>query len=278
MEKGILQQSNIFFHTASAFSKQALYYPSNSGRYKINHLYETKRDSYEQYLFFIVKSGKMKVRYEDYEAVAYKGDFVFLNCYQPHMYKALENTTFHWLHFRGNASKFYFDYLFHKNGCIYPTGGNWKVINLLEEILDMMRDNKVNEHLASIYIHEIMYELDKISTEQFDSTLEETVRRAVVFIENHYFENITLKDIADHVKLSSFYFSRLFRKQLNTSPHQYLINCRVNNAKKLLHNSDLSVSEIAYTCGFNSVSHFVTTFKKQTEFTPKKYKDFFKKS
>ncbi|MGM0876075.1 MAG: helix-turn-helix domain-containing protein [Bacillota bacterium] len=55
------------------------------------------------------------------------------------------------------------------------------------------------------------------------------------------------------------------------SPYQDLISYRINNVKKLLHNTDISIQEIAFTSGYNSVSHFVTTFKKHSNLSPKKF-------
>ena len=90
---------------------------------------------------------------------------------------------------------------------------------------------------------------------------------------NHYHENIKLEDIANHVYLSPYYFSRTFKKHMDSTPVEYLINYRINNAKKVLHNTDLSINEIAHSCGFNSTSHFITTFKKHVGMSPKKFRD-----
>ncbi|MBS4208866.1 helix-turn-helix domain-containing protein [Bacillus sp. FJAT-50079] len=271
-EKGVLPRSRIYFHTSSMFAKQSLYYLSNAGSYFSSNLYETKRDKYEQYLFIHVKKGTMKVKYEDQEFIATENSFIFLNCYHPHLYKALENTVFDWFHFSGNASKEYFDLLFHKSGCVYSLENHWIIPEYIRRILTMMENNKVDEHAASIIIHKILYELDKLSNQTNDSR-EETIIRAISYIENNYSEDISLTAIANDVKLSPYHFSRLFKKQMNCSPHQYLINYRINNAKKLLYNTKLSIKEIAFTCGFNSVSHFTTTFKKHVDVSPNKFRE-----
>lgn len=275
-EKGVLPASRIFFHTSSFFSKQALFHLANGGRYFCSHAYETKRNHYEQYLFLFVKKGKMEVYYEDQKFIATRNTFIFLDCHGPHLYRALEETNFEWFHFKGNASKEYFEFLFQKHGCVFSLENNWKVSNYMNQILSMMEHDHVNEHLASIIIHQIVYELEKISNKA-DLSLEETIKHAISYIEGNYSKEITLSDIANHVKLSPFHFSRLFKKQTNSTPHQYLIGYRINNAKKLLYNSNLTINEIAFSCGFNSVSHFVSTFKKHTDFSPRKYREFLHK-
>lgn len=275
-EKGILPASKIYFHTSSVFSKQAHFHLANGGRYFCNHFYETKRNHYEQYLFLYVKKGKMKVQYEDYEFIANDNTCIFLDCHSPHLYKTLEETNFDWFHFKGSASKEYFEFLFHKHGCVFTMANNWKAADYFNQVLDMMENEQVDEHLASIIIHQILYELERISN-QADITIEETIKQAISYIEENYSKDITLNDIAKHVKLSSFHFSRLFKKHTNSTPHQYLISYRINNAKKLLYNSNLPINEIGFLCGFNSVSYFVTAFKNYTDYTPKKYREFLRK-
>ncbi|MFK4997542.1 AraC family transcriptional regulator [Bacillus sp. N9] len=74
----------------------------------------------------------------------------------------------------------------------------------------MMENNKVDEHGASIIIHKILYELDKLSNQTNDSR-EETITRAISYIEKNYSKDISLTTIANDAKLSPYHFSRLFK-------------------------------------------------------------------
>lgn len=272
-EKGVLPRSKIFFHTSSRFAKKALFCLSNAGTYFCSNLYETKRKRYDEYLFMYIKRGKIEVQYENQTFIAPENTFIFLDCHKPHVYRALEYSSFEWVHFSGNASKSYFELLFRKSGCVYSLHANWEIPDSMSRILTMMEHNDVDEHAASIIIHNILYELKKISTRADYSLEEAIVKSAVSYIKSHYREKINLRDIAGCVKLSPYYFSRVFKKNINCSPYQYLIMYRINNAKKLLYNTNLSIKEIAFSCGFNSVSHFVTTFKKHSNLTPNKFRE-----
>ncbi len=272
-EKGVLPGSKLFFHTPSNFAKKALYYPCSGGTYILSDVYETKRNHFEQYLLIHIIKGKMEIHYNEHVFIAGENSFVFLNCNKPHLYKTLKDTEHNWIHFKGNATDEYYDLLFEKNGCVFSLNNNWEAPKCLNRIISMMENERVEEHEASVMIHRILCELEKASNLTINS-IEETVRNAVAYIETHYSEELNLSDIANYVRLSPYHFSRVFKKHTNFTPHQYLINYRVNHAKGLLFTSNLTVNEIAFKCGFNSVSHFVTTFKNQTNLSPKKYRDY----
>ena len=81
------------------------------------------------------------------------------------------------------------------------------------------------------------------------------LRRVVDYIEDHLAENISLGDIAAVVGLSVSHFNVLFREATGLSPHQYLIRRRVERAKSLLGEGNLSVGQIANETGFANQSH-----------------------
>lgn len=100
------------------------------------------------------------------------------------------------------------------------------------------------------------------------------LRRAIDYIENFLQQNIKLSDIATALGMSQYYFARSFQQSMGIPPYQYLIQCRVERAKVLLKQHDLSITDIALECGFNSQSHLNQQFRKLTGITPKTYRDF----
>lgn len=83
--------------------------------------------------------------------------------------------------------------------------------------------------------------------------------------------NISLSKVADIMGVSTSYFCRAFKKKFSTTFHQYVVNVRVQLAKKLLLHSTKSLSQIALEVGYNSECCFYQDFKKITGTTPKKY-------
>lgn len=102
--------------------------------------------------------------------------------------------------------------------------------------------------------------------------------RTKEYIEHYYYEPITLEDLAKMVRVSPYYLAHQFKKQFHCSPVKYLIKRRIGEAQTLLQNTNIKVTDIAYQVGFNSQSHFHTTFKKHVGVTPKQYRNEYKKN
>ena len=100
----------------------------------------------------------------------------------------------------------------------------------------------------------------------------EIVARSKRFIEASFKESIKLNDVAASVNLSPIYFHNLFTAAVGLTPHDYLIDCRITEAKKLLWNSATGLDFIAQECGFGSAQYFNRIFKKRTGQTPGKYR------
>ena len=85
-------------------------------------------------------------------------------------------------------------------------------------------------------------------------------------------QKLKLEDIAQMLGMSQFYFSHLFRRSMGMAPYQYVIQKRVERAKQLLRQRDLSIADIALECGFAHQSHLAKYFKQHIGVTPHKYR------
>lgn len=87
------------------------------------------------------------------------------------------------------------------------------------------------------------------------------------FIDNHFEDPIALQDMAREAYFSKFHFLRLFKQIYGKTPYQYLTEVRIGKAKQLLQ-TDLTVSEVCFAVGFDSVSSFKGLFRRYTNLTP----------
>ncbi len=98
------------------------------------------------------------------------------------------------------------------------------------------------------------------------------LRQAIEFINDHLVEGFSLGAIASEVGMSRYHFTRMFKQSTGLTPHQYLMERRLEKAKRLLADTDLTISEIAYSSGFASQSHLTRLFRKNLSTTPKAYR------
>lgn len=103
------------------------------------------------------------------------------------------------------------------------------------------------------------------------STQPRAVTQAVDFIHDNYARDLSLSDIAAAAHLSPFHLSRIFKKATGATPHQYLLQVRVNSARSLLTAGagDRSLAEVAAAVGFADQSHLTRHFKRMLGVTPK---------
>lgn len=95
------------------------------------------------------------------------------------------------------------------------------------------------------------------------------LRQAIDYIQAHLDQSLSLAEIAAAINISPTYFSSLFKRATGNSPHQYVIQQRVERAKELLKTTDLAIASIAFQVGFSSQSHLTQHFKRLTGSTPK---------
>ncbi|MBE6956962.1 MAG: helix-turn-helix domain-containing protein [Ruminococcaceae bacterium] len=94
------------------------------------------------------------------------------------------------------------------------------------------------------------------------------LKSALAYIHQNYQQHITLDELSRISGLTPKYFCRYFRSMVHRTPMDYLNYCRVQNACVLLEQTQQSVTQIAYACGFNDSSYFTRCFKAQTGVTP----------
>lgn len=98
------------------------------------------------------------------------------------------------------------------------------------------------------------------------------LQQAMEYIHDHLAEDLSLREIAAFLQMSPNYFTSLFKQSTGLSTHQYVIQCRIEKTKRLLTKPDLSIVEVSQQVGFQSQSHFINVFRKQTGMTPKAYR------
>lgn len=98
------------------------------------------------------------------------------------------------------------------------------------------------------------------------------IKQMLGYVHEHYAEPLTVSQIAAASAISESECYRCFRKVLDTSPIDYLLQYRIRAAAGLLSGSDRSISDICFATGFNSPSYFAKVFRQELLMSPRKYR------
>ena len=99
-----------------------------------------------------------------------------------------------------------------------------------------------------------------------------TLARVKDFIESHLDGDLKLRDLARESGYSASHFLRMFHAATGLTPHRYVLRQRLERARRLLAQGDVSCADVAYSCGFSSQSHLTLAFRNECGMTPAKYR------
>jgi AraC family transcriptional regulator len=97
-------------------------------------------------------------------------------------------------------------------------------------------------------------------------------KRVLDFVAENYGRPITIEDLAGVAGISTAHFARLFKTVLGETPYQYVLDYRVEQAKRMLAERDRPLIDIALACGFSDQPHFTRIFKRLTGKTPREWR------
>lgn len=276
IEKGVLENSCIYFNSPSNIAKSIFYYINSVGHFYCDNNYIVSRKNFDSFLLMYVVKGEGLLTIENKSRIIKENDVMLINCYEPHIYETNTSMETLWIHFDGNVIFDYFNLIKQDNiHLIFPDLSS-SIPNYLRSIINLFKEGQIiNEQSISLEIQKILAEVFNLSngTSNNPTLNSNLINSSISFIKDNFTNKISLKDIAHSVSISPFYFSRLFKKETGYSPYEYIILVRLNHAKHLLKTTDMLIKEIAFECGFNSESNFVLTFKKHTNINPKQFRN-----
>ena len=154
------------------------------------------------------------------------------------------------------------------------------VIVLTARVLDETDVERLNHGVAAILSKGLFSATETLN--RIEATLarqgalggptQRLVRRAMGFMHAHYAEPLTREQIARHIHISPDYLTDCFRQELGVTPMAYLNRYRLRQARELLTNSDLSITQVALAVGFSESAHFTRMFQREVGVTPRAYR------
>lgn len=138
---------------------------------------------------------------------------------------------------------------------------------------DIYSELLIEGYLNELMIFILRYENYRMQTATTPmDQADEQMQQAARYILGHYKEQITLGYMAQFTSMSPSYFSKRFKEATGFGFKEYLLNVRMKQASKLLLETKMSITEVAYTCGFNDSNYFGDVFKKMRGMPPIRYR------
>lgn len=137
---------------------------------------------------------------------------------------------------------------------------------------------QIKEHYFKLKIIEIFLLLSVISTDNHEKRSSyrkqqvDIVKAVNEYISTKFMKRITIDSLSEQFDIPTSTLKRCFKGVYGTTIHQYLKECRINAAKRLLHETDQSILEIANAVGYENGSKFTSAFKEATGVTPSAYR------
>jgi AraC-like DNA-binding protein/quercetin dioxygenase-like cupin family protein len=220
-----------------------------------------------------------------------KGDIVFINMYDLHktIYAGADFYERVLINFKARYIKGFLDdskdidlfSVFSRDINVYSLSLTEQ--GFIESLLNkMLQENQKSSigygSYLKISLIEILIFLNRLSLNpqtrslEYPSALHKKISEVAKYINNNFFNNITLNDLSQVFHVSPFYLSRTFKKVTGFTFIEYLNSTRIKEAQRLLLKSNLSVTDIGEKVGFESTTHFGRVFKNISNASPLQYR------
>lgn len=229
-----------------------------------------RRDGRKDYHILMVVNGRSRVWYENAFYDLEKGNFVIYTPGEKQEYINFPGTTTLWCHFCGSIVGEVFDELKLSGGVYFIPPNN----NITEVFTDMIRNFHQEERkkFSNAYLLELLYHIADGTKNSYQRKYDKMLVPILTFINANYNKQITLEALAEKTGYSKSRFSHIFSEFTGTTPIKYLNEIRLKNACELLCSTNLTINNIAFSCGFCDQLYFCRQFRKKYNMSPSEYR------
>jgi AraC-like DNA-binding protein len=227
--------------------------------------------------FYLICEGEGWLRIGNQELYPKPGQLCFIPAYVQQSYNTISEDTYfkYWLHFTAQVGSFdlfqWLDVPF-----ILDVQDLALVESWFQQLTVLVDQSSILARLQekAILLQLIAYFLEQVPVNIVRARMEEMDRLTQIqqFIESRLHTQITVEHMAKSFHLHPNYFIKYFKKHFGMPPLKYMRQKRIQQVRRLLTSTDLSVKEIADTTGFDDTNHLGKIFRKETGYSPTSYR------
>lgn len=242
--------------------------PQWAGHFLCNSDFYIERQGYASVLLLYTVKGEGELFYKGQTEALHKGSLAVIDCTEAHSYRPYkEGWEFLFVHFTGNNAQKMCRHIHSLSGAVFNKKDEYEP--RISEIISLCKEKTAAyEATVSKELINLLYDTI-IGIHKDESNRIQVICKYIV--RNHE-RKLSTTHLAEMACMSRSRFSVLFKKTVGNSPHDYLLCTRINEAKKLLVTTELSVDEIAEKVGFGDVGTFIRAFSRKERITPLKYR------
>lgn len=266
--------------TPDQYSRENLLYLQEVGLFDSGPNYYTIREGLESYYASLTLSGQGILEYDGKKYKSPAGCIHLIDCTKFQKYytdPAVGSWKAIWVHMNGaTAESYYLAYLNATHGQpVADISANSTVPDHFYSVLKL--GNRYTSDIrcgieSSSLLTGLLASLVNAAGSEIQTDLPERIIEIRDYLRHNYMEQITLDDLSQKFSISKFHLQRQVKKYLGQTPAEYLINLRLTHSKELLRTTELPVSEVALTSGFNNVSYYINLFRRAESLTPQQYR------
>lgn len=267
--------SETFF--PSSFAQRNMLYLQMLFSSTFNKDHYTKRTNLPSYLLAQTFWGKGKLLYEQKEYELLPDDVFLIDCRKPHEYwcDSEDGWGYRFLHFDGTPMPAYYSQINTRQDVKFNFDNNSNFHDLFKEIILTNYGSKPNKEIISNrIITDMITELLCLCPQYQEIELPDTIIDLCNFLQNTFQQKLSLDEIAKKAGLSKYHLSREFKKYTGKTIVQYIIDCRIALAQRLLRYGNMSINQIAEYVGFEDHNGFYRAFHQRECMSPSAYRKY----
>ena len=262
-----IESSKRMIQTPSPIARSTFFYVQETGYLKLKESHRASRKNLDSYLVVLVLSGSGTLMYAGKTYPLEKGSCFFIDCMTPyyHQSNAEDPWELIWVHFQGATTPEYYRFFSGFSApCFFPSAFG----ELHEKFISLLDVNKESNLSAEIASSRLIMDILSILLQEITKPKEtaaphkinlEQVRN---YLDEHYTEKFSLDELAEEFFISKFHLSREFKRITDMTVFEFVNLTRCTEARRLIE-SGAKVTEAAEACGYENMSYFTRTFKKQ---------------